>query len=152
MKNNLLETIVGSIVLLIAILFILFSFKIINVNNNKSQSYDVYAEFDNIEGINIGSDVKISGIKIGAVSDIKINKNYKAYLTLNLSKDYSIPNDSIFKISTSGLIGNKFIDVKIGSSDEYITNKDTVDYTESVLNLEDLISKFLFNFKKDENK
>ena len=152
MKNNLLETIVGSVVLLIAILFILFSFKIINVNNNKSQSYDVYAEFDNIEGINIGSDVKISGIKIGAVSDIKINKNYKAYLTLNLSKDYSIPNDSIFKISTSGLIGNKFINVKIGSSDEYISNKDTVDYTESVLNLEDLISKFLFNFKKDENK
>ena len=152
MKNNLLETIVGSIVLLIAILFILFSFKVININSNKSQSYDVYAEFDNIEGINIGSDVKISGIKIGAVSDIKINKNYKAYLTLNLSKEYSIPNDSIFKISTSGLIGNKFIDVKIGSSDEYIANKDTVDYTESVLNLEDLISKFLFNFKKDENK
>ena len=69
-----------------------------------------------------------------------------------MPKNLNIPLDSIFKISTSGLIGSKFINVKIGAEGDYFKNGDKADFTESSMDLEDLISRFIFNAeKKNEN-
>ena len=152
MKNNKFETLIGTLVIIIAILFLSFASKITNSKQNVAGGYDIVAIFDNIDGINIGSDIKIAGVKVGSVSNIKLNDNYKAELTLKMPKDLNVPLDSIFKISTSGLIGSKFINVKIGAEEEYFKNGDKADFTESSMDLEDLISRFIFNTeKKNEN-
>ena len=152
MKNNTFETLIGALVIIVAILFLSFASKITNNKQNVASGYDIIAIFDNIDGINIGSDIKIAGVKVGSVSNIKLNDNYKAELILKMPKNINIPLDSIFKVSTSGLIGSKFINVKIGAEEEYFKNGDKADFTESSMDLEDLISRFIFNTeKKNEN-
>lgn len=145
MKNNTFETLIGAVVLLIAILFTFMALKISDSRQKISSGYVLNAYFNNIEGLNIGADVKISGVKIGSVLDIKLNKNYAANVRIKLPKDLSIPVDSIFKVSTSGLIGNKFVNIKIGADDEYFKNGETVEFTESTMDLEDLLGRFVFN-------
>lgn len=152
MKNNTFETLIGGLVVVIATLFLLLSLKLSNTKQNISGGYDIIAEFTNVDGINIGSDVKISGVKIGNVSDVMLNKdNYRAKLIIKMPKDIKIPTDSIFKISTSGFIGSKFINIKIGAEDTYFENNDIAEFTESTMDLEDLISRFIFNSKNNEN-
>lgn len=151
MKNNTFETLVGTLVLLIAILFTFMTLKISDSRQKISSGYVLNAYFNNIEGLNIGADVKISGVKIGSVLDIDLNKNYAANVKIKLPKDLSIPVDSIFKVSTSGLIGNKFVNIKIGADDKYFKNGETVEFTESTMDLEDLLGRFVFNNdSKDE--
>jgi len=146
MKNNTFETLIGALVVAVAGLFLFLSFKLSGSRQNITNGYNVMAEFTNVDGINIGSDIKISGVKVGSVVDIKLNRdNYKAILVLKMPKDILVPTDSIFKISTSGLIGSKFINVKIGADDAYFKNNDNVEFTESAMDLEDLISRFVFN-------
>lgn len=148
MKNNTFETLIGALVIVIAILFLSFASKITSNKQNISKGYNILAVFDNADGINIGSDIKVAGVKVGSVANIKLNDNYKAELILKLPEGLNIPLDSIFKISTSGLIGSKFINIKIGAEEEYFKNGDKADFTESSMDLEDLISRFIFNAEK----
>ncbi|MDD2839738.1 MAG: outer membrane lipid asymmetry maintenance protein MlaD [Rickettsiales bacterium] len=151
MKNNTFETLIGTLVLLIAILFTFMASKISDSRQKMSSGYVLNAYFSNIEGLNIGADVKISGVKIGSVLDIDLNQNYAANVKVKLPKDLHIPVDSIFKVSTSGLIGNKFVNIKIGADEEYLKNGETAEFTESTMDLEDLIGRFVFN-KENENE
>lgn len=148
MKNNTFETLIGALVIVVAILFLSFASKITSNKQNISKGYNILAVFDNADGINIGSDIKVAGVKVGSVANIKLNDNYKAELILKLPEGLNIPLDSIFKISTSGLIGSKFINIKIGAEEEYFKNGDKADFTESSMDLEDLISRFIFNAEK----
>lgn len=149
MRNNTFETLIGVLVLLIAVIFTLMASKIADGRQKMASGYVLNAQFGNIEGLNIGADVKISGVKIGSVLDINLDKNYKANVKIKLPKDLAVPTDSIFKVSTSGLIGNKFVNIKIGADDENLKDGDTAEFTESTMDLEDLIGKFVFN---NENK
>ena len=150
MKNSSFETLIGVLVIIVSILFLYLASKVSNGKQNITNNYKVYAVFDNIDGINIGSDIKISGVKIGSVADVQLNENYKAKLLLKLPKNLNIPSDSIFKVSTSGLIGSKFINIKIGGDEEFLKDGDVADFTESSMALEDLISRLIFN-KENKN-
>lgn len=153
MRNNTFETLIGTLVLVVAIVFIYISSKFSSATQNISSGYKLKAEFSNIEGLNVGSDVKISGVKVGSVlGTILDNNTYKAVLTIKLPKDILIPVDSSFKVSTSGLIGVKFINIKIGGSEEYFKDGDKVDFTESTMDLEDLIGRFVFNKDQKNEK
>ncbi|HSQ97988.1 MAG TPA: outer membrane lipid asymmetry maintenance protein MlaD [Rickettsiales bacterium] len=149
MKNNTFETLIGALVLLIAVIFTLMASKISDGRQKLASGYVLNAQFNNIEGLNIGADVKVSGVKIGSVLDINLNDNYMANVKIKLPKDLLVPTDSIFKISTSGLIGNKFVNIKIGADEENLKDGETAEFTESTMDLEDLIGKFVFN---NENK
>lgn len=155
MKNNTLETLIGFLVLIVAGLFLFIAYKVSNNMQTISSGLKISGEFSNIDGINIGSDVKVAGVKVGSVLDVKIDsESYNSILVLKISKDLSIPTDSLFKISTSGLIGSKFVNIKIGANDEFFKNGDVIEFTESAMDLEDLIGRFLFNSgdKDEKNK
>jgi len=149
-KNNTFETLIGTFVLIVAIIFVYIAMKVSNNTQNMKAGYKVIAEFSNIDGINIGSDVKIAGVKVGSVTDILLNsQDYKAILTIKFQKDVLVPSDSLFKVSTSGLIGAKYINVKVGNEEDFFKNGDKADFTESTMDLEDLIGRYVFN---NENK
>lgn len=151
MKKNNFEILVGFLVLFFSTSFLLFFLKISGGTKNVANTYEISAEFGNIEGINIGSEVKMSGIKIGIVDNLYINNDtYNSIVVMKLDKKLPIPIDSSFKISTSGLIGGKYIRVEIGSEEMYFENGDTAEFTQSTMDLEDLIGRFIFN-NGDEN-
>ena len=151
MKKNTVEIVVGILVIVFSIVFVMFTMKITNKKLNE-EFYRLYAVFDNIEGVNIGTKVKIGGIEIGEVEKLNIDTDYRVKLVLKIKKDMLLPVDSNIKIATSGLIGSKYLRVDVGGDEEYFKNNDHFEYTESTMDLEDMITRFMLNKVSKENE
>ena len=151
MKTNKIELTTGVAVIIFAIIFVLFTMKVTNRNINRDY-YTLTAYFENVEGVNVGTKVKIGGIDIGSVNKIFIDENYRPTLELKINKNIKLPIDSNLKVSTSGLIGGKYLKVLVGGEEEYFVNGDGFEFTESTMDLEDLITRFMFNKVSNENK
>lgn len=109
-----------------------------------SRSYVVYAEFGNISGVKSGADVQISGVKVGTVRDLSLNKDAYAKVAMQINKDVAIPVDSIASVKSQGIIGDKFIQINLGGDEELFQEGDVITDTESAVDIESLISKFAF--------
>lgn len=105
--------------------------------------YTVNAEFEKAGGIKPGAGVEIAGVEIGRVKNIKL-QNYQAVLTLSIYKDVKIQEDAIASIKTKGIIGEKFIQITPGGSEKLIAEGGRIRETESALDLEELLSKYIF--------
>lgn len=148
--NNLFEIIVGTFVLISAIMFLINSFGKSNINDYQA-SYIITAKFDNVDGISSGSDVKISGIKIGSVNSFKLDeKDFRAVLTLSINDSVKLPYDSSVKVSSEGLLGSKYLSITPGADEEFLQNGEQLDFTQSSINLEDLLGKFIFNSSEEK--
>lgn len=148
MKENIIETIVGLIVLVIVSVFCIFAYTS-GGNSRFKAGYIINAKFDNIEGIVIGSDVMMSGVKIGYVQNIKLDKiNYLAELDIHIDKMVSLPKDSRAMVVSSGFLGSKFIAITPGNSQQSMNPDDDIKYTQSSINLESLIGKFIYSSEK----
>lgn len=151
MKKNHFEIIIGIATIILSLLFVLFVMKITN-KKIKRNTYTLNAIFENIEGINIGTKIKIGGTEIGKVSDIKLEDDYTVRIKLSINSWVDIPNDSSIKISTSGIIGGKYLKVMVGGSETYLQDGEYFEFTESSFDLEDIITRFMLNKVSDENK
>lgn len=148
--SNKLEAIIGFIVLIVAILFFIFTYKTTNIKT-LNNSYPLKAQFTQVEGIVVGSDVMLSGIKVGVVTSLKIDTNtYYAIMTFVIDSAIKLPVDSSLKISTDGLLGEKYVSITAGASDKMLEPNDEIQYTQSSLNLENLLSKLLFSMASDK--
>lgn len=113
-------------------------------------TYTVQASFDNLGGLKVRAPVKSSGVVVGRVSDIRFdNDEFRAVVSLNLEEGYVFPEDTSASILTSGLLGEQYIGLTPGGSDENLTENSRILYTQSAVVLEELISKFLYNMGND---
>lgn len=150
--SNYFEIIVGTFVLFCAIFFFVSSFKSAKVSS--SGGYYLVAKFENIDGIAGGSDVKISGVKIGTVEDQTLDENdFRATLKININSNVKIPTDSSAKIASEGLLGSKYLAISPGGNEEILKEGEEIAFTQSSVNLEDLLGKFIFgsDSKKAKN-
>ena len=154
MRTRSLELAVGVFLVAgVAALFFL-AIKVSGLSAELSQpSYKVYAHFQNIGGLTVRSKVTMSGVVIGRVSAIELDKKrLNAKVTLEINNDVNeISTDSVASILTAGLLGEKYIGIVPGADDTFVKNNDEIEQTQSSLVLEDLIGKFLFN-KATEDK
>ena len=111
--------------------------------------YNIYAEFDNISGLKKGASVEIAGVKIGDVTDLSL-KDPEAVVTLRLDKHVKIKVDDIASIRTKGIIGDRYVKISRGASDEYIKENGKMFETESVVDLEDVIGKIVHSLTSDD--
>ena len=109
--------------------------------------YDVVARFDNVGGLKVRAPVTMAGVRVGRVKTIGFDKEtFEAVVTLKLDARYdTIPDDTFAKIYTAGLLGEQYVSLDPGGSEEYLTSGSQVSLTQSALVLEDLISQFLFS-------
>ncbi len=116
------------------------------------EGYQVTARFDNIGGLKVRSPVSMAGVRIGRVTGISYDQSsYEALVTLSIEPQYNqIPDDSIAKIYTSGLLGEQYIGLDPGGSLENLKQGSEVAMTQSALVLEEIIGQFLFS-KAEEN-
>jgi phospholipid/cholesterol/gamma-HCH transport system substrate-binding protein len=145
MNNSTVETIIGAAVIAIAAGFFFFAYSA----SGKSQGqggYKVIAEFDNIEGVNTGTDVRLAGIKIGTVVAQKINpENYQAHVTMALDPAISLSEDTTAKVTSEGLLGAKFISLEPGGSDAKLADGGMLTNTQGAVDIWSLISKAMFD-------
>jgi phospholipid/cholesterol/gamma-HCH transport system substrate-binding protein len=148
--NNNFEVIIGTFVLVAAAFFMFFSANIAGLGTK--EGYNILAKFDNIDGITIGTDVKISGVKIGTVEDQYLDKDdFRATLKLKINDGVKVPADSSAKISSEGLLGSKYLAIFPGGDIENLNEGEEIIFTQSSVNLEDLLGKFIFSSNSDKN-
>jgi phospholipid/cholesterol/gamma-HCH transport system substrate-binding protein len=145
MNKNYFEIIVGFLVVAITIIFFLSARNTADVGVSSSESYQLQAKFLRIDGVEVGSDVRIAGIKVGSVAYVGLDSiSYEAVIKISVLNQYKIPVDSYISIISSGLLGGKYVDIEPGISDEVLNNGETLTYTRSSVSIESLLSKFLF--------
>lgn len=110
----------------------------------------VYATFDEIGGLKPRSPVVVSGVKVGQVKAITLDKNYRARVELDLDPHVELPVDTTASIVTSGVLGDRYIQLQLGGDPELVKNGEEVGFTESAVILERLIGKFIHNVGVDK--
>ena len=140
MKGNVLESVIGAVVLVVAVLFVYFAY--VSSGEKIKEGYVLIARFDDVSGLTSGSDIKLNGIKVGIVKSLKLDDNYQAKVELLIRDNVKIPVDSSVAITTDGLMGNKLVAISAGFSDEKFKSNEEIELTRSAVNLEKLIDKF----------
>ncbi len=138
-----METIMGIVVLFVAAFFLYFAYKVSDLQVVKG--YEVTARFLKVGGLNVGSDVRINGIKVGTVVSQKLdNENYDAEIVMSLSSAVPLPKDSTAAIVGDGLIGDKFIKIEPGKSKEMLQNGDVITNVKDFKTIEDMVGEIIF--------
>ena len=148
MQNRTMEIGVGLFLLAGILALLLLALRVSGLSPTAStDTYKLYANFDNIAGLTVRAKVTMAGVTIGKVTAIDLDRdNYMARVTLQLEKAVdNLPVDSTASILTAGLLGEKYIGISVGGEDAILKDGGTIHDTQSSLVLEDLIGKVLLN-------
>lgn len=138
-----METIMGLVVLVVAAFFLFFAYKVSDLQVVKG--YEVTARFLKVGGLNVGSDVRINGIKVGTVIAQKLDtQNYDAEVVMSIAPDIKLPKDSTAVIVGDGLIGDKFIKIEPGTSKDLLANGDEIAKVKDFKTIEDMVGEIIF--------
>lgn len=152
MKTNLLEVGMGAVVLIVCIVFGVFVYSASQWQTPKG--YEVIAKFDRIDGLMKGSDVRLSGVKVGTITDIHLDpETFLAVVHMNVAPHVALPTDSSAEIVSDGLLGGKTMVLIPGADDVIILPGGEIKFTQAAVSLESLIGQFIFNAqdkKEDE--
>lgn len=147
MRIRTLEIGVGLFLLAGVLALLLLSLRVSGLSVASTDTYKLYAYFDNIAGLSVRSKVTMAGVTIGKVTAIDLDReSYTGRVTLEVQQDIDIlPVDSTASILTAGLLGEKYVGISVGGDEETLGDGDTIRDTQSSLVLEELIGKFLLN-------
>lgn len=149
MKHNVVETAMGAVVLVIAGIFVVFAMRTADVDT--STGYQVKGAFTNANGVIVGSDVRIGGVKVGTVSRLELDPvSYQAIVTMTLEDDVKIPDDSSATIRSESLMGGKFLALDPGGSEAMLCNGGTIKHTQSTPDLEQLLGQAIFSMSQSK--
>ena len=140
-----IEFIVGLFMLagIIAITFL--ALRLGDVSLFSQDKYALVAKFTSVSGLKQGAAVEMAGVRVGQVKQITFNtEDYLAEVVISLDDTIVIPEDSIASIRTAGIIGDKFVKLSAGGSDVALAEGEEILETEPSINLEELISKYIF--------
>jgi phospholipid/cholesterol/gamma-HCH transport system substrate-binding protein len=144
MTRNVLETLLGAVVLIVAVGFLAFAYNTSQVQQDGG--YELVARFDKVDGLERGSDVRISGIKVGTVLDQTLDpETYRAEVRFSLREDIQLPADTSAAVVSNGLLGGKYLALVPGGDIEMLDPGGEVTLTQSAVNLEDLIGHMIFS-------
>lgn len=116
-----------------------------------ASTYEVTAHFDNVGGLKARAPIKSSGVVVGRVAKISFdNQRFQAAVTMDIEEAYTFPADSSASILTSGLLGEQYIGLTPGGDDKPLAQGSQIQFTQSAVVLEELISKFLYNSAAEE--
>ena len=143
MKVHFLDAFLGFLVLFITGLFLFYLYTTVDSKLFKSDSFRLHASFENVEGIVIGSNVKLSGVNIGTVKSVSLEpNNFYASITMDFDREYSFPDDTEASVQLEGLLGGSYISILPGGSDVMLLNNQEIIYTQGSTSLLNLMLKF----------
>ena len=144
MAENTSEVLVGGVVLAAAIGFAVYGAQVAGLGNSGSDTYPLTASFRSLEGENVGTDVRLAGVKIGTVTDVDLNPDtYRADTVVTLRSATQVPDDSAIVISSEGLLGGNFVEIVPGGSPFFFAPGDEITDTQGAVSLISLLLKFV---------
>lgn len=143
-RHGLAEVLTGAIVLLIALVFL--GFAVTHSGTTVGSGYTLYAQFAHIDGLAIGNDVRIAGVKVGTVTSEKLDpKSFEAVVGLSIQDNVQLPKDTGASITSESLLGGKYISLSPGGDTTNLKAGQSITITQSSVSLEELLGKFIFS-------
>ncbi len=143
MRRNAIETVMGAVVLLVAGGFVFFAYDMAQVK--AVEGYEVTALFYKIGGLNEGSDVRISGIKVGTVIDHRLDsESFDARVRMSITREVKLSVDTVASIASEGLLGGKYVRLEPGTEKSFLKDGGTITKTKDFRSLEDQVGEIIF--------
>lgn len=150
-KENLVEALIGAVVLLVGAWFIWYVYT--RTESGAVDGYPLMARFSSAEGVAVGSDVRVSGIKIGSVTSSTIDpRTYQAKLKLTVSRAIQLPVDTVAKITSEGLLGGNYVSLSPGGEMDMLKPGDEIEQTQGSVNLMGLIGQAIYSAGNSSSK
>ena len=144
MPGNVIETVMGGVVLVVAALFLFFAYSTSQVR--AVQGYQVTAQFERIDGIRDGGDVRIAGVKVGSIMSTALDpKTFLADVRMSIDPAYKLPDDTVAEIVSNGLLGDQYMSLVPGGSEQMIRPGGRIKFTQAPVSLENLIGQMIFS-------
>lgn len=148
MGRSLVETVMGGVVLLIAAFFVVFAYSTADIR--AVEGYEVRARFFNVEGLGVGSDVRVGGVKVGSVISQDLDQEtYEAVIVMTIKPQIELPTDTRVSITTDGLLGENYVRLRPGQAEEIVQPGGELVRTKDVVSLEQLLGKAIFLLTED---
>ena len=148
MQRNMLETVMGAIVLLTAVAFVSLAYEAANIRG--TDGYELEAEFGATGGLSVGDDVRISGIKVGRISQQELDPvTYAARIVISLDEQIRIPADSSARITAASLLGGNYLELIPGADEDMMQPGEVIYDTRDPVSLTDLLGKAVFSAAND---
>ncbi|MBF0562343.1 MAG: outer membrane lipid asymmetry maintenance protein MlaD [Alphaproteobacteria bacterium] len=148
MNRNPVETILGAVVVLVATIFLAFAYSLSNIK--PMTGYPLKATFSKIGGLQNGSDVRISGIKVGTVTgEVLDSRTYQAEIHLSITPEVHLPVDTVASIASDGMLGGKYLRLDPGSAKDKLPAGGTISETRDYKSLEEMVSEIIFMATQD---
>jgi len=143
MGRSLVETVMGAVVLVVALGFVIFAYEMAQVKT--IDGYQVKTAFAKVGGLNKGAEVRISGIKVGNVAELTLDpETYDAVAILSIRPDVKLPMDTVASIASAGMLGDKYVRLEPGNSKEMIEAGAAIAKTKDYRSLEDQVGDIIF--------
>lgn len=144
MGGNLVETLIGAAVLVVAGIFLAFGYSTSSIGSDGG--FMLIAKFDRVDGLTTGSDVRMSGIKVGTVIAQRLDQEtYQAVIEMDIKQGIPLPDDSSAKITSEGLLGATYLSLDAGGSEDFLENGGEIRFTQGSIDLMSLIGQAIFS-------
>src|SRR5215472_3454490 len=143
-RRSIAEVLTGALVLLVAAGFL--GYAVAHSGRSTTSGYTLYAKFDHIDGLGVGADVRIAGVKVGSVNQERLDpQSFQAVVGLSVRNDIKLPKDSAAIVTSESLLGGKYLSLQPGGDETMLQPGQTITITQSSVSLEELLGKFIFS-------
>ena len=151
LKDSVVEALVGLLVLAVAIGFVVFAYQ--RTGSSSSGGYTIAARFPNVAGVNAGTDVRISGMKVGSVLGQRLDpKTFMAVLDLSIDPSIKLPIDSSAAITQEGILGGAYVKLTPGGDPQILKAGEEIDDTQGAVDLMGLVGSYINRTGSDDTK
>ncbi len=143
-RRGIAEVLTGAVVLLVAAGFLAYA--VAHSGRSTVSGYSLNAKFDHIDGLGVGADVRVAGVKVGTVNQERIDpQSVQAVVELTVRDDIKLPKDSAAIVTSESLLGGKYLSLQPGGDETLLQPGQTITITQSSVSLEELLGKFIFS-------
>lgn len=143
--RSIAEVAMGAVVLAAAAIFLVYAV-LHGGRTPQTSGTALTAQFDRIDGLNDGADVRIGGVKVGSVTGLRIDpRTFQAVVALRVRSDIQLPSDSSAEVTSEGLLGGKYISIVPGGGDRMLADGGRITETQGSVSLESLLGRFIFS-------
>lgn len=141
MRNETVETLIGAAVIAIAIIFVVFAYR--STDTLSVKGYELQARMTRVDGVAVGTDVRLAGVKVGTVTALTLEPNYLVAVHMDINSDVKVPDDSSLIVTSSGLLNSSYLSISPGGSDKMLAPGGLIRNTQGSIDMMGLLSRFV---------
>ncbi|GAA0531613.1 phospholipid/cholesterol/gamma-HCH transport system substrate-binding protein [Rhizomicrobium palustre] len=141
MHNETVETLIGAVVIVIAVVFVIFTYQ--TTGSARMDGYELTAKMVRVDGLAAGTDVRLGGVKVGTIKALTLNPDYMITIHMDINGNVKVPDDSSLVVTSSGLLSGSYLSIQPGGSDKMLAAGGQIKNTQGAIDMMGLLNKFV---------